>query len=772
MKIKSFYILSITVLSLSLFSCEKNDFPETENPAITGGFNYATTKTVTLNVNVNDTYNSRYYYKVEVYDNNPLLTDTVSNLLAAGVARADGQYVTSVVVPAHVNALYVIQTDPLKRKTTKIIKLSGSETALSCDFGLTASGAQAAAAQAQKIVMPTPHATDYALPASYTTLGSGAVTLSGSKYYVPAGVSTSQINFGWMENSELYVAGDVKFNQSLYMAPGSKIVVLNGGKVTFDIAYSFEQTGNVLAVYPGATLTLNQTSAVGQGTTLVNDGTLNMNAAFEIRANATVVNNATLTATQLTMTNSASFTNNSVFNLSSFLMNSNTAFKNNGVTTVSATVRTNNITSIINNYGVLRTPYFDMKTGGGTLNNYCKVECNDFGVDVGAINNYSGSLLSTKNLYANMSTFTLTGAAILKTGVAYNQNTTVLTEGVTYNYGVVVNGVLSGSSKPVVIVSKLNNKDGWQVLSLRGDQEYVLPASETAGANFYMAIDGGVSFVQSPTVKIEGTDCNNGGLNTGGDTGNPEDVHFPLEVKEDNQYTFAMEDLWPNLGDYDMNDFVFRMTNITKTINSQNKVLSMSFTIKPLAAGSTLRLQSALQFDKIQKSNISFVSDYGLSKTDNELSLANIVLFPDVHALFGKPTPSIVNTYPQVAKVATQSYTFTIAFNTPVDASDVVVSALNFYMVVGDASAAGRKEIHLAGYNATTKVSAATNGYIDSNNMIWALMLPTGDFSYPIESTKIYNAYPAFQQWAASGGKTNTNWYLAGKANSGLVYRK
>lgn len=772
MKTKNLYLLSLTVLSLIFLSCEKNEITDGDNLVTATDFRYATTKTLTLNVNVNDVYNSAYYYKVEVYDNNPVLTDTVSNLLAAGVARADSKFVSSVVVPAHVSALYVVQTDPLKRKTTKIIKLTGAETALNCDFGLTAVGSQGTAAQVRKIVLPTPHATDYTLPASYTTLGSDAVTLSGGKYYVPAGVTTSQINFGWMENSELYVAGNVTFNQSMYMAPGSKIIVLNGGQVTFDIAYSFEQTGNVLAVHPGAILTLNQTSAVGQGTVLVNDGTVNLNAAFEIRANATMVNNATLSANQLTLTNNSAFTNNATLNLTSLIMNSYSSFKNNGITTASASVRTNNVTSIINNYGILRTPFVDMKTGGGTLNNYCKVECNDFGVDVGMVNSYNGSLIATKNLYANMSTFELTGAAILKTGIAYNQNATVLTEGVTFNYGVVLNGILSGSSKPVVIISKLNNKNSWQVLSLNGNLEYVLPATETAGANYYMTIAGGISFVQSPTVKIEGTDCNNGGLNADNGSGNPGDVQFPLEVKEDNQYTFTMEDLWPNLGDYDMNDFVFRMTEITKTINSQNKVLSMSFKITPLATGSTLRLQSALQFDKIQKSNISFVSEYSGSKLDTELSLANIVLFPDVHTLFGKSTPSIVNTYPQVAKVSTQSYTFTVAFTTPVDASDVVVSALNFYMVVGDAAADNRREIHLAGYSPTTKVTASTNGYIDSNNMIWALMLPTGDFSYPTESTKIYNAYPAFKQWAASGGKTNTNWYLAGNANNELVYKK
>lgn len=769
----SIYSLFVAILTITLYSCEKNEITDSEINEIATEFNFATTKTITMNVTVNDTYNSSYYYKVEVFDNNPLLTDTVSNLLAAGVARSDSRFVTDVVVPSHVHALYVRQTDPTKQKTLKIIKLDGAETSLNCDFGTASVNAQSSLkSSASRTVAAIPHASDYALPQSYTTLGTSAVTLNGDKYYVPAGVSTSQIDFGWRQNSELYVAGNVTFSQSMYMAPNSKIIILSGGSVKFDIAYSFEQVGTVLAVYPGATLTLNQSSAFGQGSTLINDGTVNLNSVSEIRANSLVVNNATINGGQFTFTNNSEMVNYSLINLSSLIMNSNSKLTNNGSITSSSTIRTSNQTSVITNNGILRTSFFDMKNGGGTLNNYCKVECNDFGVDVSTVNNNSGALISTKNLYANMSTFNQTGAAIIKTGVAYNQNATTLTEGVTYNYGVEMNGVAAGSSKPVMIVSKLNNKDSWQVVSLKGSQEYVLPASETAGVNFYKAIDGGVSFVESPTVTIAGTDCNNGGITPGNGSGNPEDVHFPMEIAEDNQYTFTMEDLWPNLGDYDMNDFVFRMTDIKKTINSQNQVLSMSFKITPLAAGSTLRLQSALQFDKIQKSNISFVSDYPESKTDNDLAKANIVMFPDVHALFGKSTPAIVNTYPQVAKVATKSYNFTIAFTNPVEASDVVVSALNFYMVVGDASAANRKEIHLAGFSPTTKVTAQTNGYIDSNNMIWALMLPTGNFKYPTESTKIYNAYPAFKQWAASGGKSNTNWYLTANGVSDLMYSK
>ena len=132
----------------------------------------------------------------------------------------------------------------------------------------------------------------------------------------------------------------------------------------------------------------------------------------------------------------------------------------------------------------------------------------------------------------------------------------------------------------------------------------------------------------------------------------------------------------------------------------------------------------------------------------------------------------ITNTYPQVAKNATKDYNFSIDFETAVSNDDLIISNMNFYVIAGDLNNADRKEVHLAGFNPSDKVTTATYNYKDSNNMVWAIMLPVGDFKYPTESTKIYDAYPKFNTWVSSAGESDKNWYLYPDASESLVYSK
>lgn len=758
---------------IGLSSCNLTSDNDLTDPTSNDKFMYATTSTYNLNVSVNDQYNNSYYYKVEVFDRNPLSTDTIAQLLTAGVAKGNSPFSTSIAIPQHVNQLYIRQTDPLQRATTKVVSLKDAESDLSCDF--TNSETTSNKVAQQKSAASDPQASDYQLPATYSTLGSSAVTLSGDKYFVPAGVTNNSISFGWLQNSELYVAGNVTFSGSFYMPGNCKLIILDGGKVTFDVSASIEQGGNVVAVYPNATLTFNQTSAIGQNCSFINNGTVNMNADFDIISTSLLVNNGTINGSQIKMTNSSEFRNNSYLNLSNDItLDSNTLLTNNGVITATAKIITSNTTSVIKNYNTIRTAFFDMINGGAELDNYCKIECNDLGINSGVINAYSGSVIACKNLYANMTTINMNGASILKTGVdySYSSNGAAITEGVTFSYGVTIQGIAAGSDIPVVIVNSLNNKNGWQVLSLTGAMEYVLPADQTPWNYYYGTIGNGVSFVEKPTVTINATDCNDGGINADQGTGVPTNTSFPMDINEDNEYTFAMEDLWPNLGDYDMNDFVFSIKNIKKTINSSNQILSMSMDITPRAYGSTKDISAALQFDNISSSKVSVSSTNSVASMETGQSKANVLLFQHAYTLFGSNSPVIMNTYPQVTKRATQSYTFTFTFSDPVNAEDLVISKLNFYVIVGDIENTDRKEIHLAGFSPSDKVQKQTNEYKDSNNMIWAIMIPVGDFKYPTESTKIYDAYSLFTSWASSGGTVNADWYLHPSDDPNLVYSK
>jgi LruC domain-containing protein len=763
--------INLVVLAFSIIITACINVIDTSEVALTANekFTFATTKAIKLDVSVNDTYNNLYYYKVEVFDRNPFSTDTVANLLTAGVAKGSTSLNVSLAIPQHITKIYIRQTDPLKRKTVKVIDVNAEADNYACNFKPILSS-QSVSNSSKVLSATDPKATDYSLPTTYITLTNAAVTLSGEKYYLPTGVNASEINFGWKSNSELYVAGNVTFTQ-IYIPSNCKLIILPGGKVTFNVDANFEQS-NIIAVHPEANLIFNKKSSLGKGTLLLNDGTTNMNADFEIRGEGSLINNGTLNGTKLTQTNnSIAINNSSMYLATELIMNSNTSFRNDGVFEASSKIITNNITAIITNNHILKTLSLDMLNGGGVLNNNCKVECTDMLLQGVTVNSSAGTLISCKNLYVHSSTITLNGNAIIKTGVSQGAAVGQLTEGVTFDYAVIITGNSNSSGSPLFSILKLNNKTtGWKVVELKGTLEYVLPAVETPNSNFYNKIESGISIVENSTINIAATECNGLGQAEDNGSGNPASPELPMLVEEGNEYTFAMEDLWPNLGDNDMNDFVFNIKNIKKTINTSNEVTNMSFDIQPLAAGSTKELSAALQFDNITSGKISVSSTGSIASIEEGQVLANIVLFPNVHSLFGMSSPGVVNTFSHVSKIEANKYTFNITFTNPVSADDVIITNMNFYINVGNVSGNDRKEVHLAGFKPSTKVQKQTNNYKDSNNMVWAIMLPVGDFKYPTESTKISDAYSKLKTWAASAGTVDLDWYLY--PNKELVYLK
>ena len=198
----------------------------------------------------------------------------------------------------------------------------------------------------------------------------------------------------------------------------------------------------------------------------------------------------------------------------------------------------------------------------------------------------------------------------------------------------------------------------------------------------------------------------------------------------------------------------------------------MSFKITPIAAGATIKSSAALQFDDIASGGITLTSTNSIGSIESGQSKANILLFPSTNALFGQSSPSMINTNLSQSKLVANSIVYTINFTTPVSLDKVNVNKLNFYMIVGDANLSNRTEIHLAGFNPSSKMKSATNGYKDSNNMIWGIMLPVGTFKYPAESIKIEDAYPQFKSWATSSGANNKAWYLVPSTESGKIYTK
>src|SRR5690606_34097412 len=108
----SFYSIPKLIIAIILFTtgCEHDYYMPKENEAGSGsslfgdsivipeGFNWSTMRTVDLNVEVDDQYNGKYLYTVELYGTHPFF-DEKAAMLGKGVAKKGNNFVFSPTVP-------------------------------------------------------------------------------------------------------------------------------------------------------------------------------------------------------------------------------------------------------------------------------------------------------------------------------------------------------------------------------------------------------------------------------------------------------------------------------------------------------------------------------------------------------------------------------------------------------------------------------------------------------------------------------------------------
>lgn len=105
------------------------------NVTIPEGFEWSTTQKVTVNVEVNDEYDGKYYYAVRVYDKAP--AEGVLPVAASGEVTGDMPFSQDVVIPATVSKLYIAQVfknaNASEVVTMKEVAINGP--VIDCSFG-------------------------------------------------------------------------------------------------------------------------------------------------------------------------------------------------------------------------------------------------------------------------------------------------------------------------------------------------------------------------------------------------------------------------------------------------------------------------------------------------------------------------------------------------------------------------------------------------------------------------------------------------------------
>lgn len=272
---------------------------------------------------------------------------------------------------------------------------------------------------------------------------------------------------------------------------------------------------------------------------------------------------------------------------------------------------------------------------------------------------------------------------------------------------------------------------------------------------------GNTQAAANNNVKTTGSDC--------APAFNPEDEGKPVDPEKDKdyslgKYTYAFEDLWPNFGDYDMNDIV--LVTEAKLHVKGNYVTSATLECKLTAIGASKRIAAAVQLDELSGSNISSI-EYSTSNnftaslfltnangTEQGQTYAVVPLFDHAHAFAGFDGTPITGTYANF-DYTPKEFTVTIHFSeNSVEESKLTLDNLNFFITC-NAQQGKRMEIHQIDGLATSLFDASTIGGVVSSdatpfrakgNFCWAMRIP-GEFSFPIEGNNIRESFENFDQW-------------------------
>ncbi|MGV3508852.1 MAG: LruC domain-containing protein [Sphingobacteriaceae bacterium] len=223
--------------------------------------------------------------------------------------------------------------------------------------------------------------------------------------------------------------------------------------------------------------------------------------------------------------------------------------------------------------------------------------------------------------------------------------------------------------------------------------------------------------------------------------------------------TVAFEDMWPEKGDYDMNDVVISY-NFKIITNAQNKVIEVKGDYTLYARGAVYSNGFGIEFP-LTRQSVSNVKGGVLEEGQKN---AVIIFFANAqHEMF------YYNTLPD--EPLSPARTFNVSFNVTngPDIADFGLGAYNPFIWNNDRG----NEIHLPGKTPTDLADLSLFGtgaddskpsegryYVSKDGFPWAINIPIKKFTYPYEGNDIIAGYLKLPNWIQSGGTQFTDWYL------------
>lgn len=775
-KINKAKCVLLVAITLFFAACTEKDYYdpefETDNPlgevVAPASFDWSMTNSAQLNVTVNDEFDGQYYYSIEVFDQDPLNNKTAIPL-AKGVAKQGMDFSTSLAITKDQKGIFIKQTDPKGRSVVRCYDYSKQ---INADFGTPIINTRAIGDQA---VIEIPE-----VPQEYKNVPADAIVLenpgqnkelAGGKSYVLNNNYNGKIEYySNGQNIKLYLANGVKWTIPTKQSIQAYLTVIltEGSSIEAD-DISFVN-GSDLIINPTASLNTKSIQFTNDGSFVINWGELIVNDKLSMPNNNETKNYGTIRAGEIHLPNQSDFINDGNIEVSKITLNTNSKFTNNKSLIVNGKFELTNSGCVVTNNNHIKCTSTSFTNG--ILNNNCYFECEGLFYTNGFTINLNKGYVVAENMQLSGTKINFSKGSMIeaKTQIDHTSNAS------TYDGGSTERSLMKAPKiigQGFTYQGNLTIESDTHVEKSKDWENYkITPPAELAGLG-------------ESTVFIE--DCVE--IRNGGNEGEePEDPEFPIINTDGKSYTYLFEDQWPFYGDYDMNDVVINIKNITYTSNKNNLVEKYQFDFTLQAVGATKALAIATSLEKIDPNNIQSVSYSDKAPTsfnvnngvETDQQTAVIPLIDHSHSFLGLSQNQFANTQSiNVSNLPT--VTVTVQFKEPVPAADLSINNFNLFIISDvnliSVNSNERKEIHVYGFAPTSKAntnyfgknndgSVAPRYYASNENLAWGIVVPES-FKWSKEYTPLTESYTGFKVWLTSGGGESQDWYT--KPDEGKV---
>ena len=532
-------IIAIAIVSM-LSSCvdsEKDLYDpsyQTANPmgdgfAAPDGFDWATTSNIKVTVEVNAPTNDEFYYVVELYDTNPIISSD-ARLLDKGVAKGNEPYTSEISIENTIKTLFVKEITPTGLATVRSAEITNGIA--NCNFKTTIPSVRSLAASTRSFTTITdPNPDDTSLfplecPSGIEKFISVNDCVEGGSYEVTA--STKIINL-WKNNLKLYVTEDIKLSEQIYLSPGSCLYILPGKKVSMPKSQNNGQQNCMITIGTGATLTIDKTIQLDSNYKLYNLGTINTENL--ICANSSVFFNAGSVniKDKLSAENASSTISNAgKIKVEKIKIQGDSHIINTGTMEVEEETEINCTGGSWINEGTWYTDEMKISAWNDYCYNKCKLIVTDeLEIKEGHLIVDGGGYVQCKELYMNNAKIELGAKALFE-----------ITEKAEYGYQNKDRGFKgTGTEKALLIIKKAVAETlKPNLIHYSGNLQVICsehPIEKIDDWNICWTITGGAEWGEEGknTVSIPESECSDG--YNGGTPTPPTNPEFPIEVEHD-----------------------------------------------------------------------------------------------------------------------------------------------------------------------------------------------------------------------------------------------